>query len=169
MATAPPHAEHRRSQCRRPAFGACSWAPLATPRCGASSPAWRWPSPTASAARSRRAPGYDVVDAATLTDPRFYSSRSRTSLARAVGAGAVITGLYFPRADSLVVLQLQLFDVQRNRIMRVMESKPIDPRDPMSSVGDLVSATLAALDEVDWKSVAVDSSAVRKPDGVIKP
>jgi hypothetical protein len=46
-------------------------------------------------------PGYDVVDAASLTDPRFYGSRSRTSLARAVGAGAVLTGLYFPRPDSL--------------------------------------------------------------------
>ena len=114
-------------------------------------------------------PGYDVVDAATLTDPRFYSSRTRTSLARAVGAGAVITGLYFPRPDSLVVLQLQLFDVPRNRILRVMESKPIDLRDPMSSVGDLVTATLTALDEVDWKSVVVDSSAVRKADPVIKP
>src|SRR5688572_32343484 len=55
------------------------------------------------------APGYDVVDAAALTDPRFYSSRSRTALARAVGAGAVITGLYVPRPDSLVMLQLQLF------------------------------------------------------------
>ena len=67
------------------------------------------------------------------------------------------------------MLQLQLFDVQRNRVMRVLESKPIDPRDPMSGVGDLVSATLAALDEVDWRPVVVDSSAVRKPDGVIKP
>ena len=107
--------------------------------------------------------GYDVVDAATLTDPRFYASRTRTALARAVGAGAVITSLYFPRPDSLVVLQLQLFDVQRNRIARVLESKPIDPRDPMSSVGDLVTATLAALDEVDWKPVVADSAAVRKP------
>src|SRR5688572_22009522 len=71
-------------------------------------------------------PGYDVVDAASLTDPRVYTSRSRTSLARAVGAGAVLTGLYFPRPDSLVVLQLQLFDVQRNRITRVLESKPMD-------------------------------------------
>jgi serine/threonine-protein kinase len=114
-------------------------------------------------------PGYDVVDAATLTDPRFYSSRTRTSLARAVGAGAVITGLYFPRPDSLVVLQLQLFDMPRNRIVRVMESKPIDLRDPMSNVGELVAAMLAALDEVDWKSVVVDSSAVRKPDGLLKP
>jgi hypothetical protein len=84
------------------------------------------------------------------------------SLARAVGAGAVLTGLYFPRPDSLVVLQLQLFDVQRNRVVRVVESKPIDFRDPMSSVGDLVSATLAALDGVDWRPVSVDS-AMRKP------
>ena len=109
--------------------------------------------------------GYDVVDAATLTDPRFYGSRTRTALARAVGAGAVITGLYFPRPDSLVVMQLQIFDVQRNRVARVLESKPIDPRDPLSGVGDLVSATLAALDEVDWRPVVVDSSGVRKPEG----
>jgi hypothetical protein len=108
-------------------------------------------------------PGYDVVDAATLTDSRFYGSRTRTALARAVGAGAVITGLYFPRPDSSVVLQLQLFDVQRNRIMRVLESRPIDLRDPMNGLGDLVSATLAALDDVDWKSVVTDSSGVRKP------
>jgi hypothetical protein len=61
------------------------------------------------------------------------------------------------------VLQLQLFDVQRNRIMRVLESRPIDLRDPMNGLGDLVSATLAALDDVDWKSVVTDSSGVRKP------
>jgi serine/threonine-protein kinase len=114
-------------------------------------------------------PGYDVVDAATLTDPRFYASRSRTSLARAVGAGAVLTGLYFPRADSSVVLQLQLFDVQRNRVMRVLESKPIDVRDPMSGVADLVVATLAALDQVDWRAMAADSSGVRKPEFPVKP
>ena len=107
--------------------------------------------------------GYDVVDAATLTDPRFYGSRTATALARAVGAGAVITGLYFPRPDSLVVLQLQLFDVQRERVARVLNSKPIDPRDPLTNVGDLVAATLAALDEVDWRPVVVDSSDVRKP------
>ena len=106
--------------------------------------------------------GYDVVDAATLTDPRFSWAPTRTALARAVGAGAVLTGLYFPRPDSLVVLQLQLFDVQRNRIMRVLNSKPIDPHDPLTNVGDLVSATLAALDEVDWP-VVVDSSGARKP------
>jgi hypothetical protein len=102
-------------------------------------------------------PGYDVVDAAALTDPRFYSNRSRTSLAKAVGAGVVVTGLYYPRGDSLVVLQLQLFDVPKNRIMRVLESKPFDLRDPMRAVGDLVAATASSLDEVDWKAVSVDS------------
>jgi eukaryotic-like serine/threonine-protein kinase len=107
--------------------------------------------------------GYDVVDAATLADPRFSWAPTRTALARAVGAGAVITGLYFPRPDSLVVLQLQLFDVQRNRTARVLNSKPIDPRDPLTNIGDLVSATLAALDEVDWRPVVIDSSGVRKP------
>ncbi len=81
-------------------------------------------------------PGYDVIDAASLTDPRLYASRSRTSLGRAVGAGAVLTGLYFPRPDSTLVLQLQLFDVQRNRVVRVMESRPIDPKAPMRGVGD---------------------------------
>ncbi|HUQ84080.1 MAG TPA: serine/threonine-protein kinase [Gemmatimonadaceae bacterium] len=108
-------------------------------------------------------PGYDVIDAATLTDPRFYASRSRTALSRAVGAGAVITSLYFPRADSALVLQLQLFDVQKNRITRVLESKPIDVRDPMRSVGDLVAATVAALDEIDWKSVSADSLGPKRP------
>ena len=110
-------------------------------------------------------PGYDVVDAATLTDPRFYSNRSRTALARTVGAGAVLTGLYFPRPDSLVVLQLQLFDVQRNRIMRVLESKPIDLRDPLPAVGELAAATVAALEAVDWKPILpADSLGPRKPD-----
>jgi hypothetical protein len=108
--------------------------------------------------------GYEVVDAATLTDPRFYASRTRMSLARAVGAGAVLTGVYFPRPDSSVVLQLQLFDVQRNRVMRVLESRPIDMRDPMGGVADLVSATLAALDQVDWRPVGADSAGIRKPD-----
>jgi hypothetical protein len=45
----------------------------------------------------------------------------------------------------------------------VLNSKPIDPRDPLTNVGDLVAATLAALDEVDWRPVVVDSSDVRKP------
>ena len=83
-------------------------------------------------------PGYDVINAASLTDPRLYASRSRTSLGRAVGAGAVLTGLYFPRPDSTLVLQLQLFDVQRNRVVRVMESRPIDPKAPMRGVGNIV-------------------------------
>jgi hypothetical protein len=114
-------------------------------------------------------PGYDVVDAATLTDPRFYASRGRTALARAVGAGAVLTGLYYPRPDSTLVLQLQLFDVQRNRVMRVLESKPIDVRDPMAGVADLVSATVAALDQVDWRPMPADSAPMRKPELPIKP
>ena len=114
-------------------------------------------------------PGYDVVDAATLTDPRFYANRSRTALARTVGAGAVVTGLYFPRSDSLVVLQLQLFDVPKNRILRVLESKPFDIRDPMPAVGGLVAAAASALDDIDWKSVAIDSLGMKKPDFPIKP
>jgi eukaryotic-like serine/threonine-protein kinase len=114
-------------------------------------------------------PGYDAVDAATLTDPRFYASRSRSALTRAVGAGAALTALFYPRADSTVVLQLQLFDVQRNRVVRVMESKPIDARDPMGGVADLVSATLAALDQVDWRPMSADSVGVRRPDFAPRP
>ena len=114
-------------------------------------------------------PGYDAVDAATLTDPRFYASRTRMALARAVGAGAVMTGLYYPRSDSAIVLQLQLFDVQRNRVLRVVESKPIDMQNPMAGLADLVSSTVAALDQVDWRPVSVDSMAIRKPEFPIKP
>jgi hypothetical protein len=114
-------------------------------------------------------PGYDVVDAGTLTDPRFYANRSRTALAKTVGAGAVLTGVYFPRSDSLVVLQLQLFDVPKNRILRVLESKPFDIRDPMSAVSGLVSATAAALEEIDWKAVSIDSLGAKKPELPIKP
>jgi serine/threonine-protein kinase len=114
-------------------------------------------------------PGYDVVDAGTLTDTRFYANRSRTALARTVGAGAVLTGLYFPRGDSLMVLQLQLFDVPKNRILRVLESKPFDLRDPMRAVGDLVAATTSSLDDIDWKSVSIDSSATKKPELPIRP
>jgi serine/threonine-protein kinase len=101
-------------------------------------------------------PGYDVVDAAKLTDPRL--NRSRNALARTVGAGAVLTGLYFPRQDSTVVLQLQLFDVQRNRVLRVVESKPIDASDPMRGIGDLIASTLSALDDVDWRPFQPDST-----------
>jgi serine/threonine-protein kinase len=114
-------------------------------------------------------PGYDVVDAATLTDPRFYANRSRTALAKRVGAGAVLTGLYFPRGDSLVVLQLQLFDVPKNRILRVLESKPFDIRDPMRAIGDLVDATTSSLDDIDWKAVSLDSLGTKKPELPIKP
>jgi hypothetical protein len=102
-------------------------------------------------------PGYEVVDAAAVGDPRMAGSRSRTALARAVGAGAVITGLYFPRADSLVVLQLQLFDTHRNRVIRVVESKPIDARDPMRDIDELVANALAGLEAVDWSPPVVDS------------
>jgi serine/threonine-protein kinase len=108
-------------------------------------------------------PGYDVVDAAALTDPRFYPTRTRNALARTVGAGAVLTALYFPRADSLVVLQLQLFDVQRNRVVRVLESKPIDMKDPMRGLGDFITGVLAALDEVDWRPLPTDSLGPKKP------
>jgi serine/threonine-protein kinase len=107
-------------------------------------------------------PGYDVVDAAMLGDPRIAGSRARASMARATGAGAVISGLYFPRPDSLVVLQLQLFDVARNRVVRVLESKPIDARDPGRDLGELVATTLAALDDVEWRA-ASDSLLPRRP------
>ena len=113
-------------------------------------------------------PGYDVVDAASLSDPRVYASRTRSGLARAVGAGAVLTGLYFPRADSVVVLQLQLFDVPRNRVLRVLESKPIDLKDPTRNLGDLVSTTIAALEDIDWRSAA-DSLGARKPELMSRP
>ena len=106
-------------------------------------------------------PGYDVIEATSLTDPRL--SRSRTGLARAVGAGAVLTGLYFPRADSLVVLQLQLYEVRRNRVMRVVESKPIDVRDPLRGLGDLIAAVATALDDVEWRPLSPDSSAAKPP------
>ena len=115
------------------------------------------------------APGYDVVDASQLTDPRFYASRSRTALARSVGAGAVLTGVYFPRADSTVVLQLQLFDVQRNRVSRVVESKPIDLRDPMRVIGELVASTIQSLEAVDWKAMPADTAGPRKPELPAKP
>jgi len=113
--------------------------------------------------------GYDVVDAASLNDPRLYATRTRSSLARAVGAGAVLTGLYYPRSDSLLVLQLQLFDVQRNRVMRVLESKPIDVKDPTRGLDDLISATLAALEDIDWRPLPVDSLGARKPNTFVKP
>jgi len=108
-------------------------------------------------------PGYDVIDAASLTDPRLYASRSRTSLGRAVGAGAVLTGLYFPRPDSTIVLQLQLFDVQRNRVVRVLESRPIDPRAPMRGVGDIVTAALTAMNDIDWRAGPADSLGPKRP------
>jgi serine/threonine-protein kinase len=104
-------------------------------------------------------PGYEVIDAASLTDPRL--NRSRSALARAVGAGAVLQSLYFPRPDSLVVLQLQLFDVQRNRVMRVVESKPIDVKNPLNGLDDLIAGVVAALDVVEWRPANADSSAVK--------
>ena len=107
-------------------------------------------------------PGYDVVDASQLTDPRFYATRTRTSLARAVGAGAVLSGIYYPRGDSTVVLQLQLFDVAKNRIARVVESKPMDVREPLRALPDLIASTVAALEAVDWKPPVPDSAG-RKP------
>ena len=108
-------------------------------------------------------PGYDVVDAAALTDPRLYVTRTRTALARSVGAGAVVTGLYFPRGDSLVVLQLQVFDVPRNRVTRVLESKPLDPNDPTRGLGDFVTAVVSALNEIDWRPLPADSLGSKKP------
>jgi serine/threonine-protein kinase len=113
-------------------------------------------------------PGYDVVDAAAVGDPRMTGSRSRSSLARMVGAGAAVSALYYPRADSLWFLQLQVFDVQRNRVVQVLESKPIDVRDPMRDLGELVAGTLAALEGVDWRPPIADSVLLKpaptKPD-----
>ena len=108
-------------------------------------------------------PGYEVIDAASLTDPRLYGARSRTSLGHAVGAGAVLTGLYFPRPDSTLVLQLQLFDVQRNRVVRVMESRPIDPKAPMRGVGDIVTDVLTAMNDIDWRPLPADSLGAKRP------
>ena len=113
-------------------------------------------------------PGYDVVDAATIGDARLTGSRSRATLARTVGAGAALSALYYPRADSLLVLQLQVFDVQRNRVVQVLESKPIDVRDPMRDLGELVAGTLAALESVDWRPLTADS-VVFKPVQPTKP
>ena len=113
-------------------------------------------------------PGYEVVDAATVGDPRMAGSRSRATLARTVGAGAALSALYYPRADSLLVLQLQVFDVQRNRVVQVLESKPIDVRDPMRDLGELVAGTLAALENVDWRPPTGDS-VVFKPVSPTKP
>jgi serine/threonine-protein kinase len=103
-------------------------------------------------------PGYDVIEGAALNNLRVTGSRSRTALARRVGAGALLNGLYYPRADSLVVLQLQVFDLQRNRVVQVLESKPIDLRDPMRDLGDLEASLFAALDGVDWRRPAADSA-----------
>ena len=114
-------------------------------------------------------PGYDVVDASALTDPRLYASRTRSALARAVGAGAVITALYFPRGDSATVLQLQVFDVQRNRVMRVLESKPIDVKEPTRGLGELVLSTMTALEAIDWRPLPPDSLGARKPELFVKP
>ena len=75
----------------------------------------------------------------------------------------MLTGLYFPRADSLVVLQLQLYEVRRNRVMRVVESKPIDVRDPLRGLGDLIAAVATALDDVEWRPLSPDSSAAKPP------
>jgi hypothetical protein len=75
----------------------------------------------------------------------------------------VLTGLYFPRPDSTLVLQLQLFDVQRNRIVRVMESRPIDPKAPMRGVGDIVADALAAMNDIDWRSGPADSLGAKRP------
>jgi hypothetical protein len=50
-----------------------------------------------------------------------------------------------------------------------LESKPIDARDSMGGVADLVSATLAALDQVDWRSMSADSIGVRRPDFAPRP
>ena len=108
-------------------------------------------------------PDFDVVDAAMLTDPRVYPSRTRNALARSVGAGAVLTALYFPRPDSTMMLQLQLYDVSRGRVLRVLESKPIDGKDPMRAVSDVIAMTLSSLDDVEWRAAPVDSSAGRRP------
>ena len=113
-------------------------------------------------------PAYDVVDVAAVGDPRAVGSRART-IARTVGAGAMLSALYFPRADSMVVLQLQVFDVQRNRVVQVLESKPIDVREPMRDLGELVAGTLAALESVDWRPPMADSAAVPRPGVPVKP
>ncbi|HEX6048674.1 MAG TPA: serine/threonine-protein kinase [Gemmatimonadaceae bacterium] len=102
-------------------------------------------------------PGYEVIEGAALNTLRVTGSRSRAALARAVGAGALLNGLYYPRADSVVVLQLQVFDLQRNRVVQVLESKPIDLRDPMRDLGELEASLLAALDGVAWRRPAADS------------
>jgi hypothetical protein len=59
--------------------------------------------------------------------------------------------------------------VQRNRVARVLESKPIDLKDPMRTVGDLAASTVAALEAVDWKAMPADTVSPKKPQLPLKP
>jgi hypothetical protein len=48
-------------------------------------------------------------------------------------------------------------------VARVLESKPIDAKDPMRGVGELAAAAVVALNDIDWRPVTADSLGLRKP------
>jgi len=48
-------------------------------------------------------------------------------------------------------------------VVRAMESRPIDPRAPMRGVGDIVTAALTAMNDIDWRAGPADSLGPKRP------
>jgi len=48
-------------------------------------------------------------------------------------------------------------------VVRAMESRPIDPRAPMRGVGDIVTAALTAMNDIDWRCGPADSLGPKRP------
>jgi hypothetical protein len=95
---------------------------------------------------------FDIV-ADEGTQNARVSVRSRNTRARSLGAGAVVSGITFVQRDSLVI-QVQVSDLRRGYVFKVIESRPTSVEQPYRWVDDVIARTVAALGEVAWTASA---------------
>jgi hypothetical protein len=79
--------------------------------------------------------------------------RARASIARSVGAGAVVVGLYYyqrSHPDSFTV-QIQIEDLRRGYTVKAVQSRPVAVEEATSGVAALAEKVVEALAEVAWR------------------
>lgn len=88
---------------------------------------------------------YDIEDAEFVT-----SIRRRAAATGGRVAGVLVSGVVLRRRDSLV-FQVHLADLHQGQVFRVLESRSAPVSDPSSTLAQLTTRTLAALDALQWR------------------
>jgi hypothetical protein len=117
--------------------------------------------------RERLAPFYEVLDPDDAP-PQARRPRDERTLGRALGAGAVVRGVYTLRDDRLVV-QVAITDVAVGRVIRTVQSDPVSPAETVRALDTLVPRARAALDAIRWSRAAVVHSPVPAPTPIPPP